>query len=533
MKFAITVTLLVSLLIHVGAVNNLATRSVVHSPPPPLLVAGNAIVDINGMLSDRILQGIDDVVDCPICGRMGLPLLPYVIPFPDDYPEFTCGMANSNEIFRNVIENQYLLPKCAMHQSSLEEVCCDIPQSPDSLSLHECEENVLNELLEPGYRKSITPRMGREPWVSVDTLVKVYATSEISITDSTVDMFVEINLTWKDPRLAWNFTVDNCATSTFVRASLDAEVTDIWVPSLDLLNRKEGVQTFAQAPAQIYSDGTVVWIRGGKISAFCTFVGLARMPFDTLGCQFLFGDTLPRSTVYNLVDVTDGPQGVIFPPYTRTYSEYVTAKDKTTSTSDGVVFGLQIYWNRSGRQYIDLVIWPTILFVYISFGQFFYSATSGERVAFSINALLIIVAQNIISSSLLPFCEEKIWLNSLTTTCQVFVLAGIFEALFLYSLVEKKQKKPFDDNGEGCATYGTLTASESIVAAHRVGELMRIPKFARKAWKSLRKRLLRIMLLVDSTALFLFPTAFTLYLIVMFTTLDKWDDDPFVVWGPN
>jgi len=295
------------------------------------------------------------------------------------------------------------------------------------------------------------------------------------------------------------------------------------------LNRKEGVQTFAQAPAQIYSDGTVVWIRGGKISAFCTFVGLARMPFDTLGCQFLFGDTLPRSTVYNLVDVTDGPQGVIFPPYTRTYSEYVTAKDKTTSTSDGVVFGLQIYWNRSRRQYIDLVIWPTILFVYISFGQFFYSATSGERVAFSINALLIIVAQNIISSSLLPFCEEKIWLNSLTTTCQVFVLAGIFEALFLYSLVENKHKMLDENNGESSVTFRT----QSIVAAHRGGEMMRIPKSARKAWKSLRTRLLRIMLLVDSTALFLFPTAFTLYLIVMFTTLDKWDDDPFVVWGPN
>jgi len=515
---------------HVGAFNDLATRSV-HSHFP--FLAGNAIVDMNGM-SDRILQ--TDEVDCPICGRKGLPLLPNAIAFVYQNVTYTCGMVNSNEYFRYTYKNEFILPKCAMHQSIHEEVCCEMPEpSPESLSLHECEENVLNELLEPGYRTSIMPRVGRERWVNVDTLVKLYGSSEISITDSTVEMLVEIVLTWNDPRLAWNHTAEKtCATSTFVRASLDKELTDIWVPSLDLSNRKEGVQDLAEVPAQIYSDGTVVWKRGGKISAVCTFVGLRRMPFDNLGCQFLFGDDLlPHTINYNLVEVNDGPRGVEFPLYTRTYSEYVMNKDKTTSTPLGGIFGIQLYFNRASRHYSTLVIVPTILFVYISFGQFFHDATSGERVAFSLNALLIVVAQNIITASLLPSCEEKIWLNDLTVACQGFVLAGIFEALFLYSLVERKEKK--SDNSES-GTYRYITPDEtleSIVVAYKPAEIMRIPLRFRKAWKSLRKRLLKIMLLVDSMALFLFPLAFTLYLIIKFATLDHYNDDPNAVWGIN
>ena len=72
--------------------------------------------------------------------------------------------------------------------------------------------------------------------------------------------------------------------------------------SLDLQNRDIGVQSLPDSPAQVYSDGTVVWKRGGNFKAFCSFVGLGRMPFDTTGCQLIFSDTALSNIRYNLVD---------------------------------------------------------------------------------------------------------------------------------------------------------------------------------------------------------------------------------------
>ena len=72
---------------------------------------------------------------------------------------------------------------------------------------------------------------------------------------------------------------------------------------MDLLNREEGVQSFADVPAKVYYDGTVVWKRSGLIKAFCTFTGLRRLPYDELGCQFLFGDAINQKVSYDLVDL--------------------------------------------------------------------------------------------------------------------------------------------------------------------------------------------------------------------------------------
>jgi len=537
MKVAITLTLLFSLVMLVGAFNDFTSRSM-HSHFS--FSAGNAMVDMNGVYPqpDRILQ--TDEADCPICGRVGVPFLPYALPIPNFFPDFTCGSANTNEYFRNYLSNELILPKCAIHQDLYEEVCCDMPES---LSLHECEENVLSGLFESNYKTTVIPRVGRQDRVSVDTLLKVYAVSEIDITDSVMDIFVEIILTWNDPRLAWNFTSNNCATSTIVRASLDAELTEIWVPSLDLQNRKEGVQSLPDAPAKIYSDGTVVWQRAGKISAFCSFVGLRRMPFDSLGCQLLFGGTVTQAIDYNLVDVSDGARGVEFPAYNQTYSEYIIAKDKTTSFSLGEDFSIQLYFNRARRHYVNLVIFPTILFVYLSFGQFFYDPTSGERVSFSLNALLIVVAQNIVTSSLLPLCQERIWLNVLTVVCQFFVLAGVFESLFIYSLVKKKinndttvvHRDVASDERSRSSVESQLVEknnhNEMFVAHSDATSVNRIGNSIRLHSQSLRKRLLVIMLLVDSVAIYLFTVSFSLYIIIMYATMNNWDDDVADVWS--
>jgi len=163
------------------------------------------------------------------------------------------------------------------------------------------------------------------------------------------------------------------------------------------------------------------------------------MPYDTLGCQSGFGSgILPESVIYNLVDLDDGPRGLRFPSYTQTYSEYTVVKEKTTTSSSGFVFAIELYFQRSSRDYIFLVIIPSILFVYISFEQFFFNSGSGERVTFGTSVLLVLVAQSIVTSDMLPRCKERIWMNDFSFSCQFFVLAGVFEALILYCLKVKR-----------------------------------------------------------------------------------------------
>lgn len=527
----VTTTLIVilSLMMHVSAFNTFAIRST-QIPFPTL--AGHATVDVNGMMSpqppERILQ--TDEIQCPVCGRLGVPLLPLAIPFPNEAPDYTCWIANSNEFYETAYLEEVILPKCALHQDIYEELCCNISEP---LPLYQCEENVRSNFLNSSYSPTIVPVVGRKDVVFVDTLVQVYAISEIDLTKSVADIFANIILTWNDPRLAWDVTTDNCATSTFMRASLDAETTDIWVPPLDLQNLNEGVQSFAAAPAQVYSDGTVVWSRGGKLSAFCSFVGLRRMPFDTLGCQFLFGGPIVQPIVYNLVDGgIEKARGVQFPAYNQTYSEYMIAKGRTTSSTYGYGFTFELFFNRARRHYTYLIIVPTILFVYISFGQFFYDSASGERVAFSINALLIVVAQSIVTSGLLPLCQEVIWLNYLTVSCQFFVLAGIFEALLLYCLIKKKPQKE-----DSAALVTRNDAIPDVDDPDPTKKIQRVQNTIgntycyHSVFTKLRYRLLTIMLWVDFAAKFVLPISFTLFLIVMFARLEKWDDDPKEVWN--
>jgi hypothetical protein len=63
----------------------------------------------------------------------------------------------------------------------------------------------------------------------------------------------------------------------------------IQVPDFDIKNQVDGFQATPDFKATIHSDGTVHWAIAGGMKVFCAFTGLASIPFDTLGCQLLFG----------------------------------------------------------------------------------------------------------------------------------------------------------------------------------------------------------------------------------------------------
>ena len=73
--------------------------------------------------------------------------------------------------------------------------------------------------------------------------------------------------------------------------------------------------------ASVHSDGTVLWYINGGLKAFCAFTGLSEIPFDTLGCQILFGASARVHT--DLIHyVLETPEYAFFGGFDVTYNEW-------------------------------------------------------------------------------------------------------------------------------------------------------------------------------------------------------------------
>jgi hypothetical protein len=127
---------------------------------------------------------------------------------------------------------------------------------------------------------------------------------------------------------------------------MDAETTEIWVPDFDLYNRFTSVHSFEESPADVSPDGTVRWTRAGSLRAICQFSGLAKIPFDTLGCQLLFGGQSILDLWGRVNYVLDETyNGFIHGDYSSTYAEYKLVEElvEVGKSPDDIIFTLSTF----------------------------------------------------------------------------------------------------------------------------------------------------------------------------------------------
>ncbi len=364
---------------------------------------------------------------CNLCS--GFPVLENVIPpqprLQGVPPNSTCQ--ELNDLFSTLAVDYSEYSDCLAVQAMFERRCCDFP-SPSYV----CEANVRSALLE-SYDASVMP-LDESGTLQVEVLLDLLHISDLSTKAGTVNVFVWLHLTWRDPRLAWDISDDNCTTSITVRASMDMERTEMFVPDVDLLNQANGgVQTFPDAMATVYNDGTVVWKRNGGLKAFCFFTGLNRFPFDTLGCSYLIGAWVREENVeITLVNNTGWAAGGSLDEVI--YNEYTLVVDRIQS---GYYYGLKsivyynLYFERSSRYYTLKVLLPTIVFTILSFGVFFLDLRVGERLTYGLTVLLVIIAQDISTSSLLPITDKRLWINTFVVGSFYWVLITNLESVFV------------------------------------------------------------------------------------------------------
>ena len=210
-----------------------------------------------------------------LCDSLGLPLKPDVI-----LPETqNASCQDMHDFWKDNPPFPSSLYDTITHR------CCDTSLS--TTKPYECSKNIRSKILDDADR-FVPPKIDYDK-VLVEFRISFESLHDVNIKESTVSSFFGVGLKWRDPRLAWNISGDFCQAQIKVKASENPETTEIWVPDFDLINRNAGIREFNEANAFVNSDGTVTWLRSGMLEAFCSFQGMAQIPFDKLGCQMIFG----------------------------------------------------------------------------------------------------------------------------------------------------------------------------------------------------------------------------------------------------
>jgi hypothetical protein len=122
-----------------------------------------------------------------------------------------------------------------------------------------------------------------DDFVDVGVSIDVSHVMGLDVKANTMELLISLELEWFDDRLSWEPFLGGCQRAS-LRASLDSEQTEIWVPHLELINMAEtGSNNLPEASASVMYDGRVMWRRTGVLSVTCKLTGIENFPFDSAG----------------------------------------------------------------------------------------------------------------------------------------------------------------------------------------------------------------------------------------------------------
>lgn len=223
----------------------------------------------------------------------------------------------------------------------------------------------------------------------------------------------------------------------------DVETATIWLPDLNLLNQIEGTQSMPNSQAVVYADGTVLWDLSGGLQAFCAFTGLAKIPFDILGCQMLFGPwsrTTSSMISYRINDLDYLQFGL----FDVTYNEWrvIPELGQIGYAFDKTIIYYNVFFERSTKHYVNSMIIPTAILTYLSFCTFLLDMRTGERLGYSMALALVAVAQQIVTSGMVPASDQQLWLDSFVSGSFYWVLVTVVQSVaigVIYYIREDRQ----------------------------------------------------------------------------------------------
>mmetsp|Transcript_1559 Transcript_1559/g.2138 ORF Transcript_1559/g.2138 Transcript_1559/m.2138 type:complete len:775 (+) Transcript_1559:188-2512(+) len=342
--------------------------------------------------------------------------------------------------------SKYLgIQTCHLTMTYLADACCDgMPSQSiceanihDSVITYSLGENTITPP-EPlwYYRDQRMRGRGHDEKIDVHFDFSFMHIIDIDMQSNTLSALVSMNIWWYDPRLSWGAFIGGCKKATF-RANTDAELTEIWVPSVDLKNKVQGFDGFPIAHASVNSDGKVNWKRSGVIEVACDVEGVDAFPFDLVRCQMDFGAN--ADPIFHRFHLRPGAlyYSDRLSAQNNEFQEYQIVKSRSNVTYESLVdeayvdhfLRYSFYFDRATSYYMWNFISLYILYTLVSFGSFFLGADFGTRTGLGTAVLFVIAAQDITMLDRTPVSSKQLWIYDFSFGCKVFVLIGILQCL--------------------------------------------------------------------------------------------------------
>ena len=171
--------------------------------------------------NSRLLQDENALFDsCSICENLNVPFLPdKYLPF----LEMNCSEFQS-QYFGTIPKNHTFCNNARKYEVH----CCD----KSSLApRYTCEENVRSNLFDEGYNVRTPPISQETGQLEINTFITHWYVEEMDIQTSSLRTFMQIELSWNDPRLSWDASdPSTCVSFIDVYASHEPEKNEIWIP---------------------------------------------------------------------------------------------------------------------------------------------------------------------------------------------------------------------------------------------------------------------------------------------------------------
>ncbi|CAE7501314.1 acr-16 [Symbiodinium natans] len=256
---------------------------------------------------------------------------------------------------------------------------------------------------------------------------------------------VWVRLAWSDLRLSWDPALYGNITQVHFRTQPPTKDTEIWAPDVQVYNANEGnAATLDESLATVTSDGSVFWSRPGILDTLCKFSGLVAFPFDHLSCAMEWGGWSWSGGFQGIMLRGEGySESTSEDTAGSSYQEYsidaVSVQTKTNfydayPSEPWTLVKYTVQLGRASFYYSLLIILPTTLLTYLSFGVFFMSHEVGERLSFGITLVLVIEVMKTTAASFVPVCGELLWIDLFMLVSTVFCCASLLETMTILFL---------------------------------------------------------------------------------------------------
>mmetsp|Transcript_17441 Transcript_17441/g.25761 ORF Transcript_17441/g.25761 Transcript_17441/m.25761 type:complete len:516 (+) Transcript_17441:44-1591(+) len=310
------------------------------------------------------------------------------------------------------------------------------------------------------YNPRVPPKVSEYENPVVNVGINVFKIKEINIATSIMSLNAWLRISWNDPRLAWNSSDPRYfnVNQTVFKASTDPEITQVWVPDLELYNQDESLSSMADKDALVYPDGSVFWSRIGNIGALCAFSGIQRHPFDVIECTMDFSGWT-RSAHFADYRLMDPPVSYQETGTGKsTYQEYAVLKGKERASishfaypccpgEDWPTLSFTFVFERKTTNYYQRsLVLVMISFTFLAAAVFFLDVRCGERLGYGITVLLAMIATEIVASELLPTCPEFIWIEVMSFGSSLFATLCLIETCIVTHIYYKQRPEDISEH---------------------------------------------------------------------------------------